>query len=192
MQVAINRGDLKGIAKFTEQLPKGFTATAIDVQGAKTMFDNNTVQYSWTLSADNILNISFRVDVGMASVSGKDTLTGKFFYITDNQKLESDCLPSYINISGPIETNTIGARVIDSIKTCQGGVFGIRRLPSAAIPPNTEAKVTIIIHKPGIIGFAKVEDSLPPGFTAAAIDASGASFTFVIILPNLFAESIPW
>ncbi len=192
VQVAINKGDLKGIAKFTEQLPKGFSATPIDLQGAKTIFDNHTIQYSWdSLPADNILNISFRVDVGPASMSGKDTLIGKFFYINDNQKLESDCLPSYINISGPIETNTIGTRVIDSIKTCQGGVFGIRRLPSAAVPPNSEAKITIIIHKPGISGFAKVEDSLPPGFTAAAIDANGASFTFVDNIAKFVWQNIP-
>ncbi len=183
---------MKGIAKFTETLPKGFSATAIDNQGAKTMFDNGTIQYSWdSLPADNILNISFRVDVGGSSAAIRDTLVGKFFYIMDNQKLEADCLPSYINITGTTDADTKGPRVIDSIKTCQGGVFGVRRFPFAAVPPNSDAKVTIILHKTNVTGFAKVEDSLPPGFTAAVMDAAGASFTFVDNIAKFVWQNIP-
>ncbi len=192
VQVAINKGDLKGISKFTEQLPKGFTATAIDMQGAKTMFDNNTIQFSWdSLPADNILNVSFRVDVGSSASAVRDTLVGKFFYIVDNQKLEADCMPSYITINGESNADANGSHIIDSIKICQGGVFAVRRFPSPAIAPNTDAKITIIIHKSSVIGFAKVEDSIPPGFTAAGIDVGGSSFTFVDNIAKFVWQSIP-
>jgi hypothetical protein len=192
VQVAINKADLKGIAKFTEQLPKGFTATAIDMQGAKTMFDNNTIQYSWdSLPADNILNISFRVDVGANAAAIKDTLVGKFFYIVDNQKLEADCLPSYMNIAGESVVDGGGSHTIDSVKQCQGGVFSIRRFAFPAIAPNTDVKVTIVIHKAAIIGFAKIEDSIPPGFSAAGVDMNGSSFTFTDNIAKFVWQSIP-
>jgi hypothetical protein len=193
VQVAINKGDLKGVAKFTEQLPAGFTAVAIDNQGAKTNFADNTIQFSWdSLPADGIMNISFRVDVGASSIVSKDTLTGKFFYTVDNQKLESDCMPSFINITGGSQvTESTGSHQIDSVKECAGGVFAIRRFPSPSIPPNGDAKITIIIHKGNIIGFAKIEDSLPPGFTAAVIDAGSASFTFVDNIAKFVWQSIP-
>jgi len=195
VQVAINKGDLKGMAKFTEKLPTGLTAVPIDNQGAKTSFDNNTIEFSWdSLPADGIMNISFRVDVSSSANSSKDTLTGKFFYTVDNQKLEADCMPGYINITGvTVVQNSapVGPHQIDSIKECPGGVFIKRRFPYPSIPPNGDAKITLIIHKSSIIGFAKVEDSLPPGFTAAAIDAGGASFTFVDNIAKFVWQSIP-
>ncbi len=192
VQVAINKGDLKGMAKFTEKLPIGCTVVPIDNQGAKTSFDNNSIQFSWdSLPADGIMNISFRVDVSSSATGVKDTLTGKFYYIIDNQKLEADGLPSYINITGVTVADGTGAHQIDSVKQCQGGVYIQRRFPSPSIPPNGDAKITVIIHKSGIIGFAKVEDSLPPGFTAAAIDAAGASFTFVDNIAKFVWQSIP-
>ncbi len=192
VQVAINKGDLKGMAKFTEKLPVGLTAVPIDNQGAKTSFDNNTIQFSWdSLPGDGIMNISFRVDVSSSATGAQDTLTGKFFYMVDNQKLEADCMPSFINITGITVANISGSHQIDSIKQCQGGIFIQRRFPSSSIPPNGDAKITLIIHKAGIIGFAKVEDSLPPGFTAAAIDDGGASFSFVDNIAKFVWQSIP-
>src|SRR5580692_2331014 len=72
VQIAINKGDVKGFGKFTEHLPAGFKAAVIDDQGAKTSFDPQSqnpgaggiMQFSWdSLPPDDIINISFRVDV---------------------------------------------------------------------------------------------------------------------------------
>lgn len=192
VQVAINKGDLKGMAKFSEKLPAGLSAVPIDKEGAKTNFENNTIEFSWdSLPADNIMNISFRVDVGSSATGSKDTLTGKFFYTVDNQKLEADCMPSYINIEGVTAVQSASAHQIDSVKEYAGGVFAIRRFPSSSIPPNGDAKIVLVIHKSHITGFAKAEDSLPPGFTAAAIDAGGASFTFIDNIAKFVWQSLP-
>jgi len=195
VQVTINKGDLNGIGKFTEKFPAGVTAVPIDNGGSQTNFDNNTLEFSWdALPNDGVLNVSFRVDVGASASTGRDTLTGRFLYTADNQKLEADAPPSYITISGVSEAQSSGGsdtRVIDNIKQGPGGAFVIRKFPSPALQPNSNTIITLVVHKGNITGFAKIEDSLPPGFSASGVTLANASFTFVGSMAKFVWQSIP-
>lgn len=242
IQVTINKGDLNGAGKFTEVLPSGFNAVAIDDEGAQTSFDSNTIAFSWaSLPTDGVLNISFRVDITASAALQNYALTGKFSYVLNNQNLEADCAPSNITItntpvaqgSGTPQPSTPPAATQSSTPqttipastpmaqgnsspqagapsnssspqggtpqagntNSTGGVFVVRQFSPTTITPKTDSKVTLTIHKGNINGFAKIEDSIPPGFVAKPGDLNGASFTFVdnrakFVWGNLPSDSV--
>lgn len=226
VQVTINKGDVTGSGKFTEQLPAGFKATAIDDEGAQTSFDGSTIEFSWSsLPKDGELNVSFRVDITSLAAAQNYALTGKFLYTANGQNSEADCVPSNITVtagaavqaSSASQTNTPPARssmpqtttpqnnnpvqsstpqISSSPQTSNtpvssGGVFVVRQFSTTSISPKTDATVTLTIHKANISGFAKIEDSIPPGFTANPVDLKGASFTFVDTRAKFVWENIP-
>jgi hypothetical protein len=197
VQVAIQTGNIKGLASFTEQLPKGFTASAVDNAGAKTSFSNNAILFSWdSVSPGGTVNISFRVDVGSAATIQTDTLKGRFLYAVNNQKSETDCLPAFVNVKGAKGGGNSDVKKTDTLKdTPDGGVFVVRQLSSSTISPDSNVTITLILHKAGAKGFAKIEDTLPKGFKAKAIEVKGASFTFdnnivKFVWPAIPADSV--
>lgn len=48
----------------------------------------------------------------------------------------------------------------------------------ATMSPGSEAKVTVMVDKGSLTGFAKLQFDLPDGFTCTSIETKGASFTF--------------
>jgi hypothetical protein len=75
--------------------------------------------------------------------------------------------------------------------TGTGKVFVVRHFSSSTITPKTGATVSLIIHKDNVTGFAKIEDSIPPGFVATAADSKGTSFTFVDNRAKFVWEDLP-
>jgi len=220
VQVTINKGDLNGAGNFTEQLPAGFNAVPIDDEGAQTSFDGNTIAFSWnSLPTDGILNISFRIDITSLAAAQNYVLTGKFLYTANNQKSEADCAPTNISITtgsmaqggttpqtsvpqntGMVQTSpapqpsapsTAQTSAPQNTATVPGRVFVVRQFSPTTITPKTDTKVTLTIHKANITGFAKIEDSIPPGFTASPGDLNGASFTFVDTRAKFVWDNIP-
>jgi len=224
VQVTINKGDVSGSGKFTEQLPAGFKAVAIDDQGAQTNFDGSTIEFSWSsLPTDAVLDISFRVDISSLAAVQNYALVGKFLYTANGQSSEADCTPTNISITagaaaqaGTPQTSmaqnnstpppvapqnnspvqTVTPQVSNSPQTgntppSSGAVFVVRQFSTTSISPTTDATVTLTIHKPNVSGFAKIEDSIPPGFTANPVDIKGASFTFVDTRAKFVWENIP-
>lgn len=109
VQVTINKADVSGFAKFQEDLPKGFTATAIDKDGATVLSSDDAIKFIWaSLPSDAAVKVSFKVTVD-ASVSGAQTLAGKFLYVVNNERQESDASSS-VTINGgassPVANNT--------------------------------------------------------------------------------------
>ena len=56
--------------------------------------------------------------------------------------------------------------------------FASRTLSSGNVAPADDIKVSVTIHRGAISGFAKLEETIPPGFTAAEGDKQGATYNF--------------
>jgi len=107
VEVTINKGAASGFAKYQADLPQGFTATAVEKQGATVLSSGNAIKYIWaSLPGDATLKISYTVIVD-PTVSGNQNIGGKFLYVLDNVKTEADAAPQTITIgSGPaVATN---------------------------------------------------------------------------------------
>jgi len=109
VEVVINKGTVTGFAKLQHDLPEGFTAIQDDNNGASFTFTNQSVKFIWmSLPNDKEFKIKYKVKVA-ANVSGNQTITGKFSYVTDNVKQNADVPSVTINVQGasqPVATNT--------------------------------------------------------------------------------------
>ena len=57
-----------------------------------------------------------------------------------------------------------------------GDVTVTQNIPNN-IKPGEEVTVEITVNKEGVGGFAKVQQTLPEGFTAEVVDSKGATFS---------------
>lgn len=104
VEVTINKGNTGGFAKLLETLPSGFTATAIESQGAAFTFVEQKVKYVWiSLPSQPEVKISYKVSVGQG-ISGAQNINGVFSYI-ENDATKNFTIPaSSITITAPTET----------------------------------------------------------------------------------------
>jgi hypothetical protein len=74
-------------------------------------------------------------------------------------------------------TSFIGIVMMLAVATVQAQVSVTTKLPASAAP-GSEFLVELTVEKPGITGFAKLEQSLPTGFEASQGQTANATFSF--------------
>jgi hypothetical protein len=108
VEVIIEKGDREGFAKWQQELPEGFIATAVETAGATWSFKKNTVKLIWmALPEAESYTISYEV-VTDASINGQFDLNGKFSYIEENERKD---------IEATVTTITIGSGAIAQKQT---------------------------------------------------------------------------
>ena len=110
VEINVNKGNVSGFAKLLETLPTGFTATAIESQGASFSFLEGKVKYVWvSMPAATEFKISYKVTIA-AGVSGSQNIDGVFSYI-ENDDTKKYVLPtSTVTIGGasqPVATTPV-------------------------------------------------------------------------------------
>ncbi len=200
VDVTINKSDVSGFAKFEEDFPNGFTATAIKKSGATILSSDNDIRFIWaSLPSDGVITISFRVTVD-SSVSGNRQFTGKFLYVVNNERQEADAPPATINIT-PLAGNTPVATapppsdtskqsiqqaaappqsiIVPPAQTQAQPLSASQTLSASSVAPAGDLTVTVLIRRGNVTGFAKLEETIPNGVIAEGVDLHGSSFTFV-------------
>lgn len=191
VELTINKGSIEGFAKLQQDLPEGFTATALETSGGDFTFTERTVRFIWnSLPAEASIKVSYKVNVG-ANVSGGQTIGGEFAWIKDNERVTAAVTPVTIMVGDAganaaanttADTTTTAANTASSQKTAMdnetviSGVNCVRSLPDNL--DGDEFRVDITIKKGLLAGFAKLQESLPAGFTATAINKGGGEFSF--------------
>ncbi len=90
IELIINKTDVSGFAKIVQELPEGFTAEAIETQGASFTFNDNKVKLIWmALPEADEFSIKYRVTLS-DEVEGNKILSGKFSYLYNNERKTVD------------------------------------------------------------------------------------------------------
>lgn len=109
VELTINKGNISGFAKLTENLPAGFTASALESQGASFSFLEGKVKYVWmSMPAATEFRISYKVSVA-ASTTGPQTIDGVFSYIENDDTKKSVIPATTVNTgaaSQPVAAST--------------------------------------------------------------------------------------
>ena len=169
VELTITKGNITSFAKVQQELPPGFTATAIEAQQANFSFNNQVVKFIWkSLPEESEFQLSYKVAVSADEVSGIKSIGGIFAYLENNERRVVDIPPNDIFIQGsgditgtevqltdetaletelqltsPAFDETDPTYIISSIETTEEINGNSESSPSEILPEYTEGSETI-------------------------------------------------
>jgi hypothetical protein len=219
VEVMVNKGDISGFAKYSQELPDGFTASVVDANGGNFSFSDKNVKIIWmSLPTDKEFKIKYKIAVG-ADVKGSFPISAKLSYLENNEKKTFDVPSSTITVGDatanqiatkepanetkPAEQPTPSEAVVNetaksaaptqNLETPQTNsnvsVTASRKVPSTS--STNEFNVEITVKKGTISGFAKLEETVPAGYNAVGLETNGSVFSFVDGKAKFLWMSVP-
>lgn len=185
--IVITKGDVAGFAKIQQEIPEGFVAEPIETAGATFSFKEQKLKLIWmALPQANEFTIKYKLR-NMSQSSGKHTITGKFSYITDNERMNIDIPTATLTVSTddvvaeenteeepatiPINSNESKLPADDNVEISLSVNRNIEEVEE------NKFKVTLTIKKQNIEGFAKLSESIPNGFAVTNNNSAGGVFS---------------
>lgn len=165
--LTINKGAVKGFAKYQQTMPKGIEVTNLEGQGATFTYSDQTIKYIWmSLPEAETFTISYHVkitDQALAAI----IMGGKFSYLDDNKRM---------SFNVPSKEIKIGKEIIQE-EIIPDPVVALKRNVTEISPMVYE--VSIQVDKENVVGFAKVQDFIPSGSQVEPLETEGSVFSMV-------------
>ncbi len=188
-EITINKGSLAGFAKFQLELPQGFSAKENDSKGGSFTLSGQTAKIIWT-SVPSSPEFSIKMTIVVdASATGDKTVTGKYSYIENNNKMQTEIEPVTVKLpaaSDPVATNTTPTETTaptattaatENTNTVKEGDASVSVTRNITAGQAGEYDVELRIKKDGTKGFAKLQEKMPEGYVASAGKTDGSSFS---------------
>jgi len=186
VEITLSKSDYESFARFQQEIPAGLTPIPVNTANADFSFSDQKIKFIWLkLPAEQEITISYKLQVDQR-LKGRFNLDGRFSYIADNERKSVDVTPKTIVItpSPSIDPNLI-VDIADFkplvttsyILADVNQVKCIRQTPYKTNGLN-EYVVNILVNKGNKEKFAKIQETIPAGFTAVSIDNKDAIFTF--------------
>jgi hypothetical protein len=187
VRITLTKASLEGFSRFQQNIPAGLTATSGMSSNADFTFSDNRVRLIWLrVPKTDEFAVSYKVQVD-EKLKGTFELSGKFSFIENNERKSVDIDPVAINI---IPSPNLDPSLIVDIKEYEklsvpygrpaseeaANIACIRQKPYTGTAG--EYIVNILVYKENTQNFAKIEENVPEGYTAVALDAKDAIFTF--------------
>jgi len=186
VNIKIAKSELNSFARLQQELPGGITAEVVDADNADFNFEDQKVKFIWfKLPADETVNLSYKLKAD-ERLKGSFELKGSFAYIKDNERHSLNLASTSINIqpSPNVEPN----RLVDvsdfkPMAEPAGGKRGAADVMCIRQNPfETTGKdgyvVNLLVHKGDRKKFAKIQETIPEGFSAVKKETQDAIFTF--------------
>ncbi len=185
--VEINKGSLEEFSRFQQELPVGFTVVQENSGAADFSFDNQRIRFIWLkLPAEQILNISYKVQVH-ERLKGSLTLDGEFSFVENNERRsiiidqETVTITPSPDIAADQQVDIAAfATVIATEKAAMASTVNVTCIRQVPYPSRTgtDIMVNLLIYKKDMNKFAKIEELIPAGFEAKAMESEDGLFTF--------------
>jgi hypothetical protein len=187
VKVDIQKGDLQSFSRLQQNLPAGLTASSYLTSNADFSFEEKRVRFIWMrLPQQNDFTVIYRIKVD-ERLKGTFSIDGKFSYIDQNERKSVSALSQPITIlpspgidpSLVVDISEYEQKVIPYIPPASAGsqVACIRQVPFPE-SGSGEFVVNLLVNKESKQKFAKIEETIPPGYKAVNIDPKEAIFTF--------------
>lgn len=182
IEVTIKKGSFKGIARFEQKLPAGFTATKMNSANGEFRFIKNTVILQWmNIPFDDEFKISYKVRTD-TSVDGYYVMRAKFYFIQNSQRRVVEMYPHVLTIkkrnSNKVSKNKNGDLVANNLDNIlkKGELSCIRQKPY--LNDNNEIVVNILVNKGNLHKFGKIQELIPKGYKAISVKSNNAMFVY--------------
>lgn len=185
--VSIDKGELESFSRLEQSLPAGLTAISYLSSNADFTFEQKRARFIWLrMPRQNNFNVVYKIKVD-ERLKGTFNIDGKFSYIDQNERKSISqsseqivILPSpTIDPSLIVDINDFENQVIPYIPQAGLGaeMACIRQTPVKEVSGDGYI-VNLLVNKEAKQKFAKIEETIPTGYTAVNIDPKEAIFTF--------------
>lgn len=186
--ITLNKSQLEGFSRFQQNIPPGLEAISASSANADFSFSENRLRLIWLrMPQQDEVTVTYRIKVD-PRLKGTFDLGGKFSYIDDNERKSVDVTPQYITImpspdvdpSLIVDISEFEKRYIPRVTPVSEEAVNIACIRQKPYSGNggDEYIVKVLVHKEDKQKFAKVEETVPDGYTAVALDTRDAIFTF--------------
>ncbi|MGB9746794.1 MAG: hypothetical protein ACPLXM_07700 [Bacteroidales bacterium] len=186
VKISFIKGSLQGFCRFIQDLPSGLQAVSINPANSDFSFQDKRVRLIWfRLPETDTFSVLYSVKVDQR-VKGRFRLGGTFSYVDNNERKSIKILETEVNIiPSPsinpglvVDINDFGKKATSvSPASSYPKVFCLRNvIPSENLPG--EKIVTVLIYKYNLASFGKLEDTIPSGYSAFAMERKDGLFTF--------------
>lgn len=187
VEITLDKSDFDSFARFQQEIPAGLNPIPVKTANADFSFKDQKVKFIWLkLPAEQKITIAYKMQVDQR-LKGSFNLNGTFSYIADNERKSVEVNPKYIviNPSSTIDPKLIVdindfKNLVSPVQKTETGIDQvkcIRQTPYLA-KGNNEYIVNVLINKGAKEKFAKIQELVPEGFSAVAIESKEAIFTF--------------
>ena len=197
VQITINKGTVEGFAKLELQFPEGLEAIPVQTNGASFSFTDQKAKFIWmSLPSDQEFTIAYELKA-KSNASGTKVIKGTFSYIKENQRVDYELQSKVIAIGEEMAATTetgsgnkdIASTELETNSTTSGEQptvdapylnddgSGMRCLRSVTDLGNNEYIINLNVVENELNGFAKIQESIPAGYTISEEDSDGAVVT---------------
>jgi hypothetical protein len=183
VEFTLDKGQLESFSRLMQELPAGLTAKSVNTANSDFSFRDQKVRFIWLkMPESNVVKVSYTITVD-ERLKGTFDLGGKFSYIDNNERLSVDIPTKSISIT---PSTTVDQSLIVDIKDFKNllhpnaglgsMVFCIRQKPERD-PASNSLLVNVLVNKDDKQKFAKIEETIPNGYTAVNVDSKEGIFT---------------
>ncbi|MBI4932036.1 MAG: hypothetical protein HY841_14860 [Bacteroidetes bacterium] len=219
ISLTINKGSIAGVGHMKQVLPAGFgNATVVEAKSSEFKYlpEDNVIKFTWiSLPADQEFTVSYKVTVDATAPNGNVDLGGKFSYVLDNEKQTFELPPQSIQVVNETmattttttepettattttlpettaTTTTEPETTATSAETKVSASVTASRTIVGSPEGGMEFTVELNVHKDGMKGFARVQETLPAGLTAISLDNKGGTFSFQDQKVKIIWDNLP-
>ncbi|MDT8411229.1 MAG: SPOR domain-containing protein [Vicingaceae bacterium] len=183
VELVITKADIAGFAKIQQEIPEGFTVEPLETAGATFSFKEQKLKLIWmALPQNGEFSIKYKLK-NVSHSSGKYTITGKFSYIVNNERMNVDIPTANITVSSEelvaeeTESTSNTEDEESRLPATNNTATALSASRSIENVGDNKFKVILNINKENVEGFAKLSEFIPAGFSASNNNSAGGVFS---------------
>lgn len=183
VNVTINKGNISSFARYQQNLPIGYTAEVVNLPNGDFTFKDQRIIVGWlSLPRDSQITFSYKINID-PTAEGPLFLSGIFSYIENNERknIESPTVSVIIRPIGYIAQNNQQITDTSPFQNQEAdfkleNVFCYRQIEKQ----DQEYIVSLLVNTANLPRdkFAKIQEIIPAGYTATAIETNEGIFSF--------------
>ncbi len=187
VEVTLDKSDFESFARFQQEIPGGLTPIPIKTANADFSFKDQKLKFLWLkLPSEQKVTVSYKLRVDQR-LKGTFNLGGTFSYISNNERKSVQVASKAIAINPNssvdpklvVDVNDFKT-LVTPVQVAESGIEQvkcIRQVPYLANGSN-EYQINLLVNKGSKEKFAKIQETVPEGYSAVASESKNAIFTF--------------
>ena len=174
--VEVDKSNVTGFAKFQIALDDGLTAEVVEAAGASFTFHDQKAKFIWMALPDaRKFTLKYRITADSKAL-GKLSVDSRFSYIYENERKNYDVPAQYIAVgeAGELAKQQIKSGLEEKALNKSASATANREITNVGI---NQWKVDLTIEKSDLQGFAKIEETIPNGYTVIDLKSNSAVFS---------------